>query len=105
MEKTISAAKLAKHVDEIIGDVRSTGRVYRVTGRGGRDVVLIDQQLYESWIATLALMQQPTWHTAWEEPALDVADERALEVVETEIATVERPAKPRRRTRSRRRTT
>jgi PHD/YefM family antitoxin component YafN of YafNO toxin-antitoxin module len=68
MEKTISMAQLAKNVERIADDIEAAGTVYRIKRPGRRAIVLIDQQYFESRLATLEFMQRhPNWKQELEE--------------------------------------
>jgi PHD/YefM family antitoxin component YafN of YafNO toxin-antitoxin module len=62
MEKTISMSTLTKDAERIAKDIESRKTLYRVKRTGGSDIVVMDRDQYESWVATVEfLMQHPNW--------------------------------------------
>jgi PHD/YefM family antitoxin component YafN of YafNO toxin-antitoxin module len=68
MQKTISMSTLAKDAERIAKDIEARKTLYRVKRSGGRDMMLMDRDYYESWIATVEFItQHPNWKEELEE--------------------------------------
>jgi hypothetical protein len=64
MEKTISLAQLAKNTEKIARDIEMSGTLYRIKRPGRRRLVLVDDNYFERWKATMEFIAQ---HPNWEE--------------------------------------
>ena len=74
MEKTISMAQLAKNTAEIAKDIEASGAVYRIKQRGGKTMLLMDKDYFESWVETVEFMQEhPNWRAELEQGERDYA--------------------------------
>jgi PHD/YefM family antitoxin component YafN of YafNO toxin-antitoxin module len=92
MQKTISMSTLAKDAERIAKDIETRKTLYRVKRTGGSDMMLMDRDYYESWIATVEFItQHPNWREELAEgdreyaegkfiPFEDVLKELGLEV-------------------------
>lgn len=68
MQKTISMSTLAKDAERIAKDIETRKTLYRVKRTGGSDIMLMDRDHYEGWIATVEfVMQHPNWRDELEE--------------------------------------
>jgi PHD/YefM family antitoxin component YafN of YafNO toxin-antitoxin module len=78
MQRVISLSELVRNADKIAADLETQQTVYRVRRAGGRGMVLLDEDYYESWIAAIELMQQPDWKETLEQGRRDIAEGRTV---------------------------
>ena len=62
MEKTISMAQLAKNTEKIARDIETSGTLYRIKRPGRKRLVLVDDDYFDRYIATLEFFAlHPNW--------------------------------------------
>lgn len=105
MQKTISMSELSKHADRIAKDVDRRKTLYRVNRPSGRDIMIMNLDHYESWVASVEFVtQHPNWREELEESDQQYRDGecRLLEDVLKELGIVVPPPHAPRRTPARR---
>lgn len=61
MQRVISMADFVRDADRIAKEVQADKTVYRVRSGKRSGVVVLDEDFYEGWLATIELMRQPNW--------------------------------------------
>lgn len=106
MQKVISMARLTRDAERIADDIEEAGTVYRIQRRGRRSMLLMDQEYFEGWVATVEFMQlHPNWEQELAEARTDFDEGRCktLDEVRVELGLDRSPLA--KRVRSTRRTT
>lgn len=95
MERIISMTDLVRNAARIAKDVESEGTIYRITRGGRSSMVLVDNEYYEGWMATIDEMRRPDWREALAQGRRDAAAGRgrSLDVIAKELG-LERLASP-----------
>ena len=79
MEKIISVTDLVRNVSRIADEIEG-GAIYRIT-RGGRgNMVLLDEEYFDGWMAAIEEMQRPGWQAALRRSRQDVAAGRGKDL-------------------------
>jgi PHD/YefM family antitoxin component YafN of YafNO toxin-antitoxin module len=108
-EKLISVATLARNAVRIAKEIKAEGTIYRIKQPGRGNMVLVDAQYFDGWVAALDEMSRPGWREVWDETTRDIAANRGkdLDVVMKELGLGRSPhptrSKPARRAGSARR--
>ena len=85
MERTISVTDFVRNAARIAKDIEREGTIYRIT-RGGRGMVLVDNEYYEGWMAAIDEMRRRDWREVLAEGRRDAAAGRgrSLDVIAKE---------------------
>ncbi|HEX5060605.1 MAG TPA: hypothetical protein VFV99_14655 [Kofleriaceae bacterium] len=100
MRKTISLAQLAKNPEKIAKDIEASGSTYRIRRPGRKAMLLVGQDYFDSWVASLEFIQRhPNWREELKQSELDYKAGlcRPLDEILEELGLDERPANTRRR--------
>jgi PHD/YefM family antitoxin component YafN of YafNO toxin-antitoxin module len=81
MEKTISMAQVKKDVEGVFASAEASRAFYRITRRGHRTMVLVDEEYLDDWIAMIELVaHHPNWQELIEEGERELRQGRAHEL-------------------------